>query len=56
MYGTMGVGESEIGDPLNKIKIAEVGRPPKMGQKGKKSKEGYKEDSRCKKDRERLPS
>jgi len=24
MYGTMGVGESKIGDPLDKIKIAEV--------------------------------
>ena len=23
IYGTMGVGESEIGDPLGKIKIAE---------------------------------
>jgi len=56
MYGTMGVGESEIGDPLNKIKIAEVDRPPKMGQKSKKSKEGCKEDSKHKKSRERSPS
>jgi len=52
----MGEGESEIGDPLDKIKIAEVNRPPKMGQKGKRSKEGCKEDSRRKKSREHSPS
>jgi len=52
----MGVGESEIGDPLGKIKIAEVGRLPKMGQKSERSKEGGKEDSRCEKSRERSSS
>ena len=56
IYGTMGVGESEIGDPLGKIKIVEVGRLPKMGQKSKRTKGGCKEDSRREKSRKRSPS
>ena len=52
----MGAGESEIGDPLSKVKIEEVSRLPKMAQKSKRSKEGCEKDSRHKKGRERSSS
>jgi len=48
IYGTMGTGESEIGDPLSKIKIGGISRLPKIGQEDEKSKGSHKEDSKHK--------
>jgi len=56
MYGTMGIGESKIGDPLSKIKIKEVSQLPKTGRKSEKFKEDCKEGSTSKKREERSPS
>jgi len=53
VYGTMGVGESEIGDPLSKIKIEGTSRLPKTGQEGKRSERSRKEDSKHKRSRKR---
>ena len=56
MYGTMGIGESEIGDPLSKIKIGEASQLPKIGQESEKFKEGCKEGSTSKERKEHSPS
>jgi len=56
IYGTMGIGESEIGDPLSKIKMEGIGQLLKTGQKGKKSEEGCRKDSKHQKSWERSSS
>ena len=56
IYSTMGIGESEIGDPLSKIKIGEASQLPKIGQESEKFKEGCKEGSTSKERKEHSPS